>query len=68
MSVTPDGRINSLFAISFRPLELLKGKRPAFGRVVKGLKLLETIKSYGTKNGKPKQKILITRCGLIHPK
>uniref|UniRef100_A0A1A9W4Q6 BPTI/Kunitz inhibitor domain-containing protein n=1 Tax=Glossina brevipalpis TaxID=37001 RepID=A0A1A9W4Q6_9MUSC len=53
----PPGLIN--FSISFKELTTLNGQRIPFGIVVSGLKLLDIIQDYGTKNGKTKKDIVI---------
>ncbi|XP_005179855.2 uncharacterized protein LOC101899344 [Musca domestica] len=50
------------FAISFKPLGVLNGKRVGFGRVVEGLKSLKSIEVYGTKNGKLTKEIVVSKC------
>uniref|UniRef100_A0A1A9ZWK7 PPIase cyclophilin-type domain-containing protein n=1 Tax=Glossina pallidipes TaxID=7398 RepID=A0A1A9ZWK7_GLOPL len=51
----PPGLIN--FSISFKELATLNGQRIPFGIVVSGLKILDIIQDYGTKNGKTKKDI-----------
>ncbi|XP_067613664.1 peptidyl-prolyl cis-trans isomerase A-like 4E [Eurosta solidaginis] len=53
------------FSISFRPLPAANSKRVAFGRIVGGLKFLYELQDYGTKNGKPTRKIVVSKCGLF---
>ncbi|XP_055905977.1 uncharacterized protein LOC129941377 [Eupeodes corollae] len=53
------------FSLSFKPLKVLNGKSVAFGKVMEGLKVLDCLQDYGTKNGKPKKEILVKNCGLV---
>ncbi|XP_055855260.1 uncharacterized protein LOC129918657 [Episyrphus balteatus] len=53
------------FSLSFKPLKVLNGKSVAFGKVMEGLKVLDGLQDYGTKNGKPKKQIVVKGCGLI---
>ncbi|XP_073839316.1 uncharacterized protein [Musca autumnalis] len=53
------------FAISFKPLGVLNGRRIGFGRVVEGLKALNSIEVYGSKNGKLTKEIVVSKCGVV---
>ncbi|XP_050325884.1 uncharacterized protein LOC126756685 [Bactrocera neohumeralis] len=52
------------FSISFKPLKVLNGKRIAFGRVRRGLWILDAVQDYGTNSGKPQRDIIVTSCGM----
>lgn len=52
------------FSISFKPLKVLNGKRIAFGRVRRGLWILDAVQDYGTNSGKPQREIIVTSCGM----
>ncbi|XP_053962401.1 uncharacterized protein LOC128865977 [Anastrepha ludens] len=52
------------FSISFKPLQVLNGKRIAFGRVRRGFWILDTVQDYGTNSGKPQRDIIVTSCGM----
>ncbi|XP_067634465.1 uncharacterized protein [Eurosta solidaginis] len=54
------------FSISFKPLKVLNGKRIAFGRIKRGLWILDAVQDYGTNSGKPQRDIVVTSCGLCN--
>ncbi|KAH8388660.1 hypothetical protein KR200_007135, partial [Drosophila serrata] len=59
----PGGAIN--FSISFKPLPAANGQRVAFGRVVRGAKVVGCMQLYGTKNGKMVRPLVITHCDVL---
>ncbi|KAH8251141.1 hypothetical protein KR038_005767 [Drosophila bunnanda] len=59
----PGGAIN--FSISFKPLPAANGQRVAFGRVVRGAKVIASMQLYGTKNGKMIRPLVITHCDVL---
>ncbi|XP_037811112.1 uncharacterized protein LOC119603215 [Lucilia sericata] len=58
----PPGLLN--FSISFKALSVLNGERVPFGVVSQGLKVLDCLQDYGTKNGKTKKDIVVVNCGM----
>uniref|UniRef100_A0A1I8NXG0 PPIase cyclophilin-type domain-containing protein n=1 Tax=Stomoxys calcitrans TaxID=35570 RepID=A0A1I8NXG0_STOCA len=60
-----DKETSLMFAISFRPLGLLNGRRVGFGHVIEGLDILNFIQAYGTKNGKPTKEFVVSKCGVF---
>lgn len=58
----PEGLLN--FSISFKELPVLNGERIPFGIVTNGLKVLDCLQDYGTKNGKTKKTIEVVNCGI----
>ena len=53
----------SQFFITFVPCSWLDGKHVVFGEVVDGQKVVDKMHSYGSGDGKPKQKMTIVDCG-----
>lgn len=58
-------QIASQFAITFKPLSILDGKRIAFGRVVRGANVLKSLEGCGKKHGMPIENVIITGCGIF---
>ncbi|KAK6620664.1 hypothetical protein RUM43_010959 [Polyplax serrata] len=59
-------RNESQFLITFRKLESLDGENVAFGKIIKGFHVLDTIESVGSKKtGRPKVEIYISDCDEI---
>ena len=59
-------RNDSQFLITFRKLISLDGKHVAFGKIVKGIHVLDIIESLGSKKtGRPKNEIYISDCDEI---
>ncbi|CAH1731846.1 unnamed protein product [Aphis gossypii] len=56
----------SQFMITFKPLTVLNGRHVVFGRVVGGMKTLKLIEDSGYATGKPKHKIVISKCGIFN--
>ncbi|XP_064539275.1 uncharacterized protein LOC135429041 [Drosophila montana] len=54
-----------LYTISFKTLAVMPLKRVIFGRVLRGFRLLEICREFGTKGGKLKQCIEVVKCGLL---
>lgn len=55
----------SQFAITFKPLSILDGKRMAFGRVVRGVNVLKSLEGCGKKHGMPIENVIISGCGIF---
>ena len=55
----------SQFFITTVPCPWLNGKHVVFGEVIENYDLVKKIESYGTQNGSPKAKIIISDCGEI---
>lgn len=53
------------FSISFKPISMANGKRVGFGRVIKGMKILESLQSYGNKHGIITRAIKFTNGGVL---
>ncbi|KAF6214946.1 hypothetical protein GE061_009691, partial [Apolygus lucorum] len=60
--ISKAGEISSQFRIT---LEEMKGITGIFGRVVKGIEIVEEIAKLGDKNGNPKKPIRISDCGKL---
>jgi len=43
----------------------LDGKHVVFGQVTEGMDVVKNVESYGSQNGKPSKKIVISNCGQI---
>lgn len=63
-----DGRVNSKFLLTLKPLKVLNGKRVCFGRVLQGLDVLDVIEKQARGNGKPTEELIISNCGVLKPK
>lgn len=59
----PNGLL--VYTISFKTLAAMPLKRVCFGVVLKGLRLLEICRDFGTRRGKPTKGIEIVKCGLL---
>jgi cyclophilin family peptidyl-prolyl cis-trans isomerase len=55
----------SQFFISFLPTNWLDGKHVVFGLITSGLDILKKIEKFGSKSGKPTEKISVTACGEL---
>ncbi|ALC43051.1 CG32236 [Drosophila busckii] len=53
------------YSISFKTLPLTARRRVNFGRVVRGVRLLEVCRDYGTNCGHLKKRIAVVECGLL---
>ncbi|KAF6345387.1 peptidylprolyl isomerase E [Rhinolophus ferrumequinum] len=53
----------SQFFLTCDKTDWLDGKHVVFGEVTEGLDVLRQIEAQGSKDGKPKQKVLIADCG-----
>lgn len=61
-----ENRNDSQFLITFRKLECLDGENVVFGKIIKGLHVLDAIEGVGTKKtGRPKVQIYISDCDEI---
>ena len=54
----------SQFFLTFVPCPWLDGKHVVFGEVVKGLEILAELEKYGTQDGRPTAKVVISDCGI----
>ncbi|KAF5404335.1 Peptidyl-prolyl cis-trans isomerase [Paragonimus heterotremus] len=55
----------SQFFICTTKCDWLDGKHVVFGRVVEGLNVVKKIESVGSKSGKTKEQVVISRCGEL---
>lgn len=55
----------SQFFLCFNRTEHLDGRHTVFGHILSGLDVLKKIEKYGTKEGKPTQKVVISACGEL---
>ncbi|XP_072404259.1 peptidyl-prolyl cis-trans isomerase E isoform X2 [Chiloscyllium punctatum] len=53
----------SQFFITLDKTDWLDGKHVVFGEVVEGMDVVKQIEAQGSKDGKPKQKVIISDCG-----
>lgn len=53
----------SQFFLTCDKTDWLDGKHVVFGEVTEGLDVLRQIEAQGSKDGKPKQKVIIADCG-----
>ncbi|XP_062132705.1 uncharacterized protein LOC133843262 [Drosophila sulfurigaster albostrigata] len=63
--VRGNARTALTFTISYKPLSILNGKRVAFGKVRKGLQLLEKIQDATAHLAKNNQLVAIKSCGVL---
>lgn len=63
--VRGNARTELNFTISFKPLSILNGKRVAFGKVRKGLQLLERIHDATAHLAKKHELVVIKDCGVL---
>ncbi|XP_020816435.1 uncharacterized protein LOC110190365 [Drosophila serrata] len=59
----PQGLLS--YTISFKPLSVDPLPRVIFGQVRSGLRVLQSCPQFGTKNGKTKKTVIVSRCGLL---
>ena len=55
----------SQFFLTVEKTDWLDGKHVVFGNVVSGLNVVKKIEKFGSKSGKPSEKITITGCGEL---
>lgn len=55
----------SQFFITTAPTPWLDRKHVVFGSVVEGIDVVQKMESYGSKNGKPIKKVIISECGEL---
>lgn len=55
----------SQFQLSLAKTEWLDGKNVVFGSVVDGMKVLEQMSNYGSREGETKKRIVIADCGAL---
>ncbi|XP_013118122.2 peptidyl-prolyl cis-trans isomerase G [Stomoxys calcitrans] len=54
------------FAISFQPIDVLNGKRIAFGKIRHGQHVLEQLQNFKlAHNGKPVNEVIVVSCGVL---
>ncbi|XP_013117945.2 peptidyl-prolyl cis-trans isomerase E [Stomoxys calcitrans] len=53
------------FTISFKTLPISQNERIPFGVISNGLKILNSLPDYGSKNGKTKKEIIVVDCGVL---
>jgi cyclophilin family peptidyl-prolyl cis-trans isomerase len=58
----------SQFFISTAKTDWLDRKHVVFGQVVSGYSVVEKIERFGTKSGKPTEKIMVASCGELTDK
>uniref|UniRef100_A0A1A9WXJ1 PPIase cyclophilin-type domain-containing protein n=1 Tax=Glossina brevipalpis TaxID=37001 RepID=A0A1A9WXJ1_9MUSC len=52
--------------ISFTPVDVLNGKRIAFGRIRRGQNVLEALQGFDvTRNGRPVKDVVVSSCGVL---
>lgn len=59
----PEGLLS--YTISFKPVSVTPLQRVIFGQVRSGLRVLESCREFGTRNGSTKKTVIVTRCGLL---
>ncbi|WP_371373932.1 peptidylprolyl isomerase [Thalassotalea aquiviva] len=62
------GTDGSQFFITFKPTRFLDGRHTVFGQVVKGMDTLNRLESFGTKGGKPTEKLMILKAKILNRK
>ncbi|XP_024081643.1 peptidyl-prolyl cis-trans isomerase-like [Cimex lectularius] len=55
----------SQFFITTTKTSWLDGKHVVFGKVVEGMDVVKTIEGFGSQNGQPSKKVLISNCGQL---
>lgn len=55
----------SQFFITTVKTEWLDGKHVVFGKVVQGMDVVKEVESLGSRNGVPKQQVVIEDCGQL---
>ena len=55
----------SQFFITTEKTDWLDGKHVVFGNVISGISVVQKIEKFGTKSGKPTEKVTISSCGEL---
>jgi len=67
MANSGPGTNGSQFFITTEKTDWLDGKHVVFGNVISGISVVQKIEKFGTKSGKPTEKITIASCGELVP-
>ncbi|MFS7932563.1 putative peptidylprolyl isomerase [Helianthus anomalus] len=61
----PKNTIGCRFCITFKPLPYLNGRHVVFGKVIKGMEIVQKMDQFGTSEGTPSGLVQITNCGEL---
>ncbi|MFS7932572.1 putative peptidylprolyl isomerase [Helianthus anomalus] len=61
----PKNTIGCRFCITFKPLPYLNGRCVVFGKVIKGMEIVQKMDQFGTSEGTPSGLVQITNCGEL---
>ncbi|XP_071837054.1 peptidyl-prolyl cis-trans isomerase E-like [Apostichopus japonicus] len=65
MANSGPGTNGSQFFITTEKVPWLDNKHVVFGEVIEGMEVVRKMEAVGSKSGKPKDKVIITRCGEL---